>query len=60
MVVAVRPGWVLDYRVTHTEDLDADQLAGAREVVAQAPLARVLGTAADLPVTFEHSAARTR
>jgi uncharacterized OsmC-like protein len=60
VVVSVRPGLSLECRVTHTEGLDADQLAGAREVVAQAPLARVLGTAADLPVTFEHSAARTR
>ena len=60
VVVTVRPGWVLDVRVTHTEDLDADQLASALEVARQAPLTRVLGPAVDLPTTFERIAAVTR
>jgi hypothetical protein len=60
VVVAVRPGWVLDYRVTHTEDLDADQQAGAREVAAQAPVTRVLGPAVEVRTTFERIAALTR
>ena len=60
VVVAVRPGWVLDVRVTHTEDLDADQLASAVEVAGQAPLTRVLGPAVELRTTFERIAALTR
>jgi uncharacterized OsmC-like protein len=60
VVVTVRPGWALDRRVTYTEDLDADQLAGAREVAAQAPLTRVLDAAVELGTTFVHSPAHTR
>lgn len=60
VVVTVRPGWVLDCRVTHTEDLDDDQLAGAREVAGRAPVARVLGSAVEIVTTFAHSPARTR
>ncbi|MGY1695546.1 OsmC family protein [Geodermatophilus sp. SYSU D00814] len=60
VVVAVRPGWVLDVRVTYTEDLDAEQLDGAREVAGQAPLTRVLGTGVELRTTFAHSSALTR
>ncbi|MGY1609825.1 hypothetical protein [Geodermatophilus sp. SYSU D00700] len=60
VVVSVRPDWVLDCRVTYTEDLDADQLDRAREIAGQAPLTRVLGPGVELRTRFSRSSALTR